>query len=303
MLRSGLPQAAVSDGDSSSWGGSGECRSICEEDVLADDVCISTPTNPIPDGEVWMFSEDGWSFGCCAIGSGACKVCCPPSEEDKLAFENADVSGLVRALFDGMGDDINDFDNESNADDPWNFFSGTCLTLSNFTIVNPGDLPISNVMQGIVEFGTMSNGRTRNGFFFTDGGYHEMSVLSWAGAGVITYRLLGYDGSGESLGSRRGHKRVVELPWQLAPHGEAVFTVLETDPQEYGPEDKIAYRLISPYMGEVLVKATCCTGDELIQYEEVSEGALGFLTMPDPPVRYTQTAQQCEQMEPAYERL
>lgn len=300
MLRSGLAPAALSDGASEQ----DDCERVCEEDVLADDVCIGTLTNPVPNGEVWMFSQDSWSWGCCAFGRGACKVCCPPSEADKLAFENADVPTLVRALFDGMGDDIESFDDEPNPDDPWKFFSGVCLTLSAFTITSPGDVPISNVMDGIVRGGTRRNGRTRNGFFFSDGEvYHEMSPLSWAGAGSITWQVLGYDSSGEDPGSpRKGHKRVVELPWQLAPHGEAIYTELVTTPEDYGPEDKIAYRLVGPYMGDVLVKATCCTAEELDTYEDVSEGALGFLTRPLPPVIYTSTAEQCEQMEPAYTR-
>lgn len=296
-LRPGLARAAVSDGAASSRG---ECRSVCEDDVLSDDVCISTRFNPVPNGEVWMYERDGWRFGCCALGHGACKVCCPPSEEDRQAFEDADIHGMVRELFDGTGADLANFDDESNVEDPWKFFSGTCLTLSNFTIISQGNMPIAGAMRGIVSSGTRSNGRTRNGFFFTDEGlYHEMSPLSWAGAGSITYRVLGYDNSGEGP----GFKRVVELPWQLAPHGEAIFAELATEPGEYGLEDKIAYRLIGPYMGEVLVKATCCTPDELTQYEEVSVGAVGFLMTPDPPVRYTRTAEQCNQMAPAYERV
>lgn len=302
MIRSKLPPVAVSDGASSSWG-SNDCRSVCAEDVLGDDICIATSTNPIPDGDVWMFDRDESRYGCCAFGMGACKVCCPPSEEERRAFEEADIDGMVRALFHEMDVGIDHFDDESNADDPWNFFAGTCLTLSNFTVEVPGVLPIAHAMQGIVWSGMRRNGRTRNGIFFFTDGYHEVSPLAWAGAGSITYRVLGYDDSGEAPGPRRGLKRVVQLPWQLAPHGEAVFAELDAEPKEYGPGDKIAYRLVSPYMGVALVKFTCCTADERAQYEELSEGALGFMTRPDPPVHFTRTAEQCEQMEPAYERV
>jgi len=303
-LRSGLPRAALSD---STFEQEDECRSVCEDDVLDNDVCIGTATNPVPNGEVWMFNRDTWwSYGCCAFGLGACKECCPPTEDDKLAFENADDAVLTQNLYTGMGADIENFDNENNDDDPWKFYIGTCLTLSNFTIISPGSLPISNVMQLLVRAGTSAsgNGRSRNGFFFTDEGvYIEMSQLSFLNGGSITYRILGYDYSDQRPGSRRGYKRVVELPWQLAPHGDAMFTEYEANPQEYGPADKIAYRLISPYMGEVLVKAECCTQEELVAYEYVSEGPLGYLTRPDPPVRYTRSAEQCEQIQPAYERF
>lgn len=197
-------------------------------------------------------------------------------------------------------------DTENNDNDPWKSFAGVCLTLNNFTIVQPGNVPLSPVMDAIVTAGIIANGnegRTRNGFFFTDGDvYHEMSQLSFLGAGSITYRILGYDYSDQDSddGSRLGIKRVVELPWQLAPHSRAIYTKLEQDPAEYKARDKIAYRLISPYIGEVLVKLECCTAEELAAYEDVSDGGLGFLTTPVPPVSYTSTTQECEGMAPAY---
>mmetsp|Transcript_37271 Transcript_37271/g.68483 ORF Transcript_37271/g.68483 Transcript_37271/m.68483 type:complete len:389 (-) Transcript_37271:141-1307(-) len=306
-VRPGLPQAAaLSDGVFEQE--EDECRLICEEDVLDDDVCIGTPTNPVPNGEVWMFSRDTrWSFGCCAFGLGACKECCPPKEEDRLAFEDADDvydALLVQSLFEGMDADIENFDSENNPINPWVPFSGVCLTLNNFTILEPGNLPISYIMDGIVDSGIYANGngRTRNGFFITDGDvYHETSQLSFLDGGSITYRVLGYDYGGQSPGSRLGNNRVVELPWQLAPHGEAIYTQLEQNPEEYGDGDKLAYHLISPYMGDVLVKMECCTQEELTTYEEVSESSLDILATPVPPVRYTTTPQQCQQMQPAFE--
>lgn len=282
-----------------------ECRLICEEDVLDNDVCIGTPTNPVPNGEVWMFSRDTrWSFGCCAFGLGACKECCPPTEDDRLAFQNADEALLVQTLFEGMGTDIENFDSENNPNNPFVPFSGVCLTLNNFTILEPGNLPISYIMQGIVDIGIYANGngRGRNGFFITDGDvYHEMSQLSFLEGGSITYRILGYDYGGQSPGSRRGNKRVVELPWQLAPHGSAIYTTLEENPEEYGDDVKLAYHLISPYMGDVLVKAECCTQEELTTYEMVSDSSFDILATPVPPVRFTATPQQCQQMQPAFE--
>ena len=107
-IRSGLPQAAFSD--STSFETEDGCRRVCEEDVLDNDVCIGTPSNPVPNGEVWMFRDDLSNYGCCAIGRGACKECCPPSEEDELAFVNADEAELVRELFDEMETDINNFE-------------------------------------------------------------------------------------------------------------------------------------------------------------------------------------------------
>jgi len=303
-VRPGLSKAAAL-GDGVFEQEEDECKLICEEDVLDNDVCIGTPTNPLPNGEVWMFSRDTrWSFGCCAFGLGACKECCPPTEDDRLAFQNADDALLVQSLFEGMDTDIENFDSENNPNNPWVPFSGVCLTLNNFTILEHGNLPIAYIMQRIVDAGIHANGngRTRNGFFITDGDvYHETSQLSFLNGGSITYRILGYDYGGQSPGSRLGNKRVVELPWQLAPHGEAIYTTLEENPEEYGDDVKLAYHLISPYMGDVLVKVECCTQEELTTYETVSESSFDFLARPDPPVRYTTTPEQCQQMQPAFE--
>ena len=192
-------------------------------------------------------------------------------------------------------------DNETNAEDPWSPFAGACLQISDFAPEVSGELPITRIMDGIVRSGTGRDGRTRNGFFAFAGGYHEMTPMSWVGAGSLTYRILGYDDSGEEgPGPRRRRKRVVELPWALAPSGAAVFAELTTDPQEYGSGDKIVYRLSSPRLGVARVSLTCCTADEASAYEAVADGALGA---PDPPVRFTRTPEQCEEMEPAYKSV
>mmetsp|Transcript_14112 Transcript_14112/g.30161 ORF Transcript_14112/g.30161 Transcript_14112/m.30161 type:complete len:382 (+) Transcript_14112:197-1342(+) len=304
-VRPGLPEASALDNGVFEQE-EDECRLICEEDVLDNDVCIGTPTNPVPSGKVWMFSRDTrWSFGCCAFGLGACKECCPPTEDDRLAFQNADDALLVQSLFEGMGTDIENFDSEDSPNNPFEPFSGVCLTLNDFTILEPGNLPISRIMQAIVNAGYSANGngRSRNGFFITDGLYYEMSQLSFLEGGSITYRILGYDYGGQSPGSRRGNKRIVELPWQLAPHGEAMYTTLEENPEEYGDDVKLAYHLISPYLGDILVKMECCTQEELTTYERVSDSSydIDILATPVPPVRYTTTPQQCQQMRPAFE--
>ena len=151
-------------------------------------------------------------------------------------------------------------------------------------------------MDLIVEAGIFANnneGRTRNGFFVADDLYLEMSQLSFLHPSTIKYRILGYD-YGDGRSHDRPTRRIVELPWQLAPHGRAIFTDLELDPREYEEGDKIAYRLISPYIGEVLVKAECCTAEELVAYERVSGES-------DPDVHYTTTAEECALMPPSYE--
>ena len=85
-----------------------ECRSICAEDV-SDDVCVATLTNPIPNGDAWRRVRDGSRYGCCAFGLGACEVCCPPSEEERRAFAEADARDVARRLFDGMSVDFDHF--------------------------------------------------------------------------------------------------------------------------------------------------------------------------------------------------
>ncbi len=165
---------------------------------------------------------------------------------------------------------------------------------------------MSYIMAGVVAAGVIANndnGRGRNGVFIGDGFYHEQSQLSFLGAGSITYRVLGYDYRGQDPndGPLNGNRRIVELPWQLAPHGRAVYAVLSTDPEEYADGDKINWRLVSPYIGEFLAKFECCTEEEMIAYEDVAEGGLGFLTRPDPEVHYTRTAEECRAMVPAYE--
>eukprot|EP00929_Paragymnodinium_shiwhaense_P033903 TRINITY_DN1852_c0_g2_i2.p1 TRINITY_DN1852_c0_g2~~TRINITY_DN1852_c0_g2_i2.p1 ORF type:complete len:810 (-),score=209.88 TRINITY_DN1852_c0_g2_i2:237-2666(-) len=63
--------------------GPGGIDQVCV-DVCAEDKCVGTLTNPLPDGEQW--TEVGRkSSGCCARpfpGWGKCSICCRPIEDD-----------------------------------------------------------------------------------------------------------------------------------------------------------------------------------------------------------------------------
>lgn len=218
-----------------------------------------------------------------------------------MAFENADDALMVDKLFEGMGTDINNFvpfGSEDNVTDPWDALNGACLALSNFTVIQ--NALVASIMDRIGERGRQENGRYTEGFFFTPVGvYHEISSITSLGGGVGTYRVLGYDYGGEENPEFRvANKRVVELPWQLAPHGVAMYTEL-ANPEEYGPNDKIAYHLISPYLGNILVKMECCTEYEVNMYQNISEYTTGgFHESPQPPVDFSVNAAACEAMQP-----